>query len=134
MVGQGSAGDHWLYRCYDATGELYVGITSAGVKRFRNHGNDKGWWPDVDTVRIEHFATREETLDAEVVAIRRERPRHNVDHNGARTNVEHLYRRCQDCRRHFRPAPGYRWKVVCPPCREARDAVKLELDRQGGRV
>jgi predicted GIY-YIG superfamily endonuclease len=101
-------GDHWLYRCFDGAGALlYVGVTSDGPKRFRRHGNDREWWPQVARIDIEHFTTKEELLRAETKAIRQERPRHNTLHRaGQPKRVEKLYRRCGQCGQHYRP-PGW---------------------------
>lgn len=72
-----------LYRLYDASGRLlYVGISNNVHTRIRTHRVEKYWGPDVADARIEWFTTRAAALSAEATAIRRERPRHNVMHNG----------------------------------------------------
>lgn len=72
-----------LYRLYDASGRLlYVGISNNVHTRIRTHRVEKFWGPDVADARIEWFTTRAAALSAEATAIRRERPRHNVMHNG----------------------------------------------------
>lgn len=74
--------DHWLYWFYDATGRLlYIGITNQGVKRMEQHGADKVWWPEVATINVDHFATREECEAAETAAIKEHRPAYNGTHN-----------------------------------------------------
>lgn len=71
--------DHWLYWFYDAEGLLlYVGITNTGVRRMEQHGADKEWWPQVATINVNHFRTRDEAEAAEVEAIRAHLPVHNV--------------------------------------------------------
>ena len=72
-----------LYRMYDHDGNLvYVGITSRmNGTRFAQHDRDKSWWQSVSRIDLEHFATRQEALDAERVAIQTERPMRNVCHN-----------------------------------------------------
>lgn len=78
-VAQRRADDHWTYTCIDANGEVvYVGMTSTGIRRHREHGRDAVWWKDVAAIRIEHFATREEALRAEAEGIARHKPRFNV--------------------------------------------------------
>jgi predicted GIY-YIG superfamily endonuclease len=71
--------DHWLYLCHDNTGALlYVGITSSGIKRFRNHGDVTDWWKDVDHIIVKHFETRNEAEVCERLAIRDLEPKHNI--------------------------------------------------------
>jgi hypothetical protein len=68
-----------LYRFYDASGVLlYVGITAMGVSRWAAHAKDKPWWTEVATVRVEHMDSLPELLAAELVAIRSEQPKYNV--------------------------------------------------------
>jgi hypothetical protein len=67
-----------LYRLFSADSDLlYVGISNAPMTRFESH-SVRPWWPDVAEIRLEHFADRAAALDAERVAIRDERPLHNV--------------------------------------------------------
>lgn len=69
---------HSLYRFYDDADELlYVGITGSLPTRLDQHSADKVWFEDVATIRVEHFASRTELIEAEEAAIRAERPRHN---------------------------------------------------------
>lgn len=73
-----SSDDHWVYYCYDAGGQLlYVGVTSAGVKRFRRHGNERSWWHLVATITVEHHATSVDAVEAERRDIRRLQPPYN---------------------------------------------------------
>lgn len=70
-----------LYRAKSDLGELlYVGITAAGLARFREHAEQKPWWQDVAVVELEHHDTREAAAAAEVEAIRTECPRYNIIH------------------------------------------------------
>jgi predicted GIY-YIG superfamily endonuclease len=72
-----------LYRLYDRAGVLlYVGISNDVHGRIRTHRMEKTWGPLIADSRIEFYATRVSALDAEATAIRRERPRFNVIHNG----------------------------------------------------
>lgn len=74
-----------LYRWYGFDGELlYVGITNNLLRRTSQHFDSKAWMHEAATATIEHFATRDEALAAEKDAIRRERPRYNIQHNGTR--------------------------------------------------
>lgn len=52
-----------------------------GLWIWYHHDNNKPWWTAVASATVEHFASREEAMDAEADAIRRERPLWNVVHN-----------------------------------------------------
>jgi len=69
----------FLYRLYDATGNLlYVGITSDIARRMNQHATDKAWWPEVARKTIELHPSRSDAGFAEMAAVRKEHPRHNV--------------------------------------------------------
>lgn len=68
-----------LYRMFDADGRLlYVGITIDIVSRFRSHRSLKPWWPDIQTIQLEHFPDRLAARAAELKAITTEFPCYNV--------------------------------------------------------
>lgn len=69
-----------LYRFYNRRDQLlYVGITYfKGIRRFSQHKRSKGWWEEVDTIRVEHFTDRIAAREAELKAIERENPRYNL--------------------------------------------------------
>lgn len=68
-----------LYRMFGAAGQLlYVGISSRALSRWEQHRHEKPWWSAVARITVEHFATREEALSAELAAIRVERPEYNI--------------------------------------------------------
>lgn len=72
-----------LYRFFDAAGSLlYIGVTQNGAGRIQQHNRDKDWWPQVATATFETYPDRDAVLRAEANAIRAERPRYNVQHNG----------------------------------------------------
>lgn len=80
---------HALYRFFDATGALlYVGITNNPARRFMQHGVDREWWHEVETIRMQRFDDRESVLAAEREAIKAERPRYNILHAGPPTTSE----------------------------------------------
>src|SRR5690606_6343377 len=56
-------------------------ISNNPHRRLDEHAADKPWWPTVELVRIRHYATREQALEAERAAIRSECPLHNGTHN-----------------------------------------------------
>lgn len=73
---------HALYRFFDRSDVLlYVGITVDMGARFKKHGGDKPWWPQIDHIGIEWFETRQEALEAERNAITEEQPLYNTTHN-----------------------------------------------------
>ncbi|WP_420124375.1 GIY-YIG nuclease family protein [Nakamurella sp.] len=70
-----------LYRLFDRAGNLlYIGITVNPPSRFGQHADEKPWWPEVDPERIAltWFDTRAEAEKLELLAVRDERPLHNV--------------------------------------------------------
>lgn len=72
-----------LYRFFDSEGRLlYVGISMDVQKRWKVHETERAttWWPRVDRRTVEWFDTRNEALAAEVTAIKKESPLHNVMH------------------------------------------------------
>lgn len=73
---------HALYRFFDAAGQLlYVGLTVDPGSRWKNHSKRKTWWYDVANSTMEWFPSRKAVEAAEILAIRNERPLHNVLHN-----------------------------------------------------
>lgn len=70
-----------LYRWYDAHGVLlYVGVSENAARRAFEHAGEKPWWQDVAQAVVEHHETRVAAEEAERIAIRAERPLHNVTH------------------------------------------------------
>lgn len=72
-----------LYRFFDADGRLlYVGITHQPTTRFSQHAKNKAltWWPDVARKEIVWLNSRELAAEAEIVAIKTEKPQHNLSH------------------------------------------------------
>ncbi len=78
----GSNGRTTLYRLYGSDDTLlYVGISKHALTRIGQHARDKDWYGQVGRMEFEHFNTREEAAAAEVDAIHREAPIHNIAHN-----------------------------------------------------
>jgi predicted GIY-YIG superfamily endonuclease len=76
---------HVLYRFFDSADRLlYVGITVRLRERLASHETEKDWYGDIGTIRVEHFASRDAVLAAEKAAIQKEKPLHNIHHNGHR--------------------------------------------------
>lgn len=71
-----------VYRYFDERGILlYVGITSRGMSRNREHNISKEWWSYVGSQDVEHFPTREAAHAREVELIEQYRPPFNKQHN-----------------------------------------------------
>lgn len=67
---------------YDAVGALlYIGITNSPRDRFAQHAADKPWWSEVAHISKEWYPNRPFAEHAERRAIKRERPRYNIEHN-----------------------------------------------------
>lgn len=72
---------HALYRFYDGEAALlYVGITHNPAARWKTHRDRKPWWMDIASIAVQWYPDRKSALAAEIVAIRAELPRHNVQH------------------------------------------------------
>lgn len=68
-----------LYRFYDGDGALlYVGITYDLDQRWASHRNSSPWWERAVSNSVEWYDNRRAALDAELEAIRTERPLHNL--------------------------------------------------------
>lgn len=71
-----------LYRFFDENDTLlYVGISSRGPQRWKEHSVNRPWWHKVAKSTIEHYETRGTALQAEREAILAERPLYNTAHN-----------------------------------------------------
>jgi excisionase family DNA binding protein len=71
-----------LYRHYNTDGELlYVGISLNAFARLVGHRDHSTWFADISRVELEAFETKEAALEAEKIAIQKERPTFNVQHN-----------------------------------------------------
>jgi excinuclease UvrABC nuclease subunit len=73
---------NYLYRHFDGSNRLlYVGVSLSAFQRLGQHRNHAHWFEQIKRVEMEQFATRQEALDAERVAIERERPLFNIQHS-----------------------------------------------------
>lgn len=72
---------HVLYRLFDSRGELlYIGITNDVRRRFIGHASVQPWWPEVTSCQTAFLPNRAALEEAERIAIKAERPRHNKRH------------------------------------------------------
>lgn len=77
-----------LYRHYDAAGTLlYIGISLKPIRRLETHGHHSSWAASIARIEVEWLGTQEAAAAAEVMAIRNERPAHNVVHNQWRVHT-----------------------------------------------
>jgi len=68
-----------LYRHYDAEGRLlYVGITDCLSERDKQHAATSHWHGNVHRTVTEWCLSRQHAMDLEAVAVRHEKPLHNV--------------------------------------------------------
>jgi hypothetical protein len=71
-----------LYRHFDEHGALlYIGISARTVRRLAGHKKASAWFSSIAYVEVERFSTRAAARQAEIEAITRERPRHNLAHS-----------------------------------------------------
>lgn len=70
---------HFVYRCFDADGQLlYVGCSMKPEERMKEHRKFRGWWTDrVAQITLEGFPDQASGLAAEKHAIQTEHPRYN---------------------------------------------------------
>lgn len=81
-----------VYLYYDANDVLvYVGITSRGVNRNREHNTSKAWWKYVVRQEVEHFPNREAAHAREIELIDRFTPPFNIQHNRAHAEMRAAY-------------------------------------------
>lgn len=74
-------GVHHLYRHFDAAGQLlYVGVSVHALVRLCDHKKESEWFWRIARIDVTAYATRDDALRAERLAIRREKPRFNVQH------------------------------------------------------
>jgi predicted GIY-YIG superfamily endonuclease len=72
-----------LYRFYNAGDELlYIGLTTNPGQRFTSHAHKKPWWTEVANITLEQHPDYPTLVIAEREAIQKEKPLHNVIHNG----------------------------------------------------
>jgi hypothetical protein len=68
-----------LYRHFDSAGKLlYVGISYRSTERTFAHSDSSHWFDEVTRIEIERFPSRRAALDAEMQAIKLEKPLHNI--------------------------------------------------------
>jgi predicted GIY-YIG superfamily endonuclease len=67
-----------VYRMYDADGGLlWIGTSLNVPSRLAQHRSERGWWPEVARIDIQHFDDLRVAARTEVEAIKLEAPRYN---------------------------------------------------------
>ncbi len=80
-----------LYRYFDSEGQLlYVGITGDNTKRQSQHRRNSFWFGKIASATFEHFDTRAEADSAETLAIKNEKPLHNIAKTSDKINTKIL--------------------------------------------
>lgn len=81
-----------VYRYYDKHGRLiYVGITSRGAQRNREHNESKDWWRWVARQEVSHYDCREEAEEMERTLIQAYHPPFNTQHNKGWQEIRDAY-------------------------------------------
>lgn len=76
-----------LYRYFNSDDALlYVGISSRLTDRVKRHSIGSDFFSQSVRMTIEWFDTRDEAIDAEIIAIKSEEPIFNVTHNTRKTS------------------------------------------------
>lgn len=115
-----------LYRFRDRDARLlYVGITGHLGRRIAQHEREKDWWEDVAAATVEHYATRDEALAAERIAIETEGPLYNVEH-ASPTPLN------RPARLRLRWSPAVIWVCSLCGCRIADEEGTVALDDETG--
>ena len=71
-----------LYRYFDSEGQLlYVGITGNIKGRQSQHAKKAEWFSQIANATYEHYDFRNDAFRAEAIAIRTEKPIHNIAMN-----------------------------------------------------
>lgn len=88
-----------VYLYFDETDVLiYVGVTSRGTRRQREHNSDKEWWPFVSRQEVRHFDSRPEALAEERALIVAHRPPFNTQHNPMHADTRVAYLNMREAR------------------------------------
>lgn len=81
-----------VYKYYDEYDVLlYVGITSRGITRNKEHNTTKEWWKHVGRQEVEHFPSRKEALARETHLIWAHKPPFNIQQNPHHEAMRNAY-------------------------------------------
>lgn len=89
-----------LYRFFSSDDVLlYVGRTINPRTRLRTHARSKDWYEDAVRIEMERFPDIESLALAEIEAIKKERPVHNLQHNSRRKKPTSAWGNAPDAER-----------------------------------
>jgi excinuclease UvrABC nuclease subunit len=72
----------YLYRHFDENNNLlYVGISLNAINRLSQHKNNAKWYPKISYIKIEKYENRIDAMEAERLAIIKEKPSYNIVFN-----------------------------------------------------
>ena len=92
----------YVYRAFDADDDLlYVGMSIETMRRLHSHQLTAAWWPDVATIRVGRFASREAALVAERAAIVAEAPRHNITYRPVANRLKRVAQRYRQAKAEY---------------------------------
>lgn len=118
--------DHVLYRMFNHNNILvYVGITNTPRGRIGNHRDGKWWWPNIATITMQRFGTREELEKAERDEIRKYEPRYNIQGNPL---YQYSARAC------FEDGHGSPRGVMCESCTNEQIVAFASLEEEKGEM
>lgn len=87
-------GYYILYRHFDSNKQLlYIGITNNIHSRISGHRLISKWFLDIANITLEHFPSRSMLIKAEIEAIQKEHPKHNVINKTSQVDVEKIKRK-----------------------------------------
>ncbi|MEW2225730.1 GntR family transcriptional regulator [Streptomyces sp. NPDC007044] len=109
-----------LYRLFDTEGRLlYAGISDDPDRRWRQHADDKSWWPQVASKTVEWFDTEPEARAAETAAIKTELPVHNKSNAASPMSLSATWQQAEVERSYAKGAPSL--------IRQVTDVLRAEI-------
>lgn len=123
---------HSLYRHFDADGVLlYVGISINAINRLGQHKTNSEWFGKIHRVEIIKFETDDLVRNAEIYAIKTEKPLHNVTYNQPGPNHAPTQAVVQVVASVPRKAVA---ATDCPKCTERRSTQRTKMQRYRGKA
>lgn len=123
---------HFVYRCYDAEGQvLYIGMSSCVERRFWAHRTTAPWYPELDHVKMlgpfVGVGARRRAFAAEAAAIKTAKPPFNT-HRGIGQRAAWARRKEEQKRDHARGDSCDYWRCRVCGGMSARVAQRKALE------